>query len=110
MTIPSEQERKAVAQTTPRTLSVVEMNTIPEEEVNIEKDVEASKKSKEAKDETKGPGTKPEKTEQYNKYELTGSRETPEQKVNKEIKDINYHNKVVVIAVGDKVINNVGGI
>ena len=30
----------------------------------------------------------------------------PEQKVNKGIKDINYHNMAVVIAVGDKVINN----
>ena len=41
--IPSEQKRTAVAQTTPRTPSVVELDTVPEEEVNIEKDAEASK-------------------------------------------------------------------
>ena len=34
----------------------------------------------------------------------------PQQKVNKGIKDINYHNMVVVITVRDKVINKVGGI
>ena len=110
MTTPSEQERTAVAQTSPRTPSVVEPDTVPGEEINIEKDAEASEKSKEAEVQTKGSGTKLEKTEQYNKYELTGSGEMPEQKVNKGIKDINYHNMVVVIAVGDKVINNVGGI
>ena len=100
---------KSTSHDTPRTPSVVELDTVPEEEVNIEKDAEASKKSKETEDEAKGPGTKLEKTEQYNKYEHRGSRETPEQKVNERIKDINYHNMVVVIAVGDKVINNIGG-
>ena len=79
---------------------MVELDTVPKREIEIEKDAEASKKSKEADVETKGSGTKLERTEQYNKYKLTGSGETPEQKVNEGIKDINYHNMVVVIAVG----------
>ena len=110
VTTPSEQERMTVTQTTPRTPLVVEPDTIPKEEINRKKDAEASEKSKEAEAKTKESGTKPVKAEQYNKYELTGSGEMPEQKVNKGIKDINYHNMVVVIAVRDKVINNVGGI
>ena len=109
-TIMTEQERTAEAQATPRTPPVVELNTVPKEEINIEGDAQASKKTREAKVEMEGSGTKTEKTEQYNKYKLTGSRETPEHKVNEGIKDINYHNMVVVIAVGDKVINNVGGV
>ena len=100
----------AVTQTTPRTPLAVEPDTIPEEEINIEKDAETSEKSKKAEAKPKESGTKLVKAEQYNKYELTGGGEMPEQKVNKGIKDINYHNMVVVIAVGDKVINKVGGI
>ena len=107
---PTDQGRTAVAWTTPETPPVVELDIVPEEEVDKENDAEASKRPKEAEVEIKKSGTKPEKTEQYNKYELTGSRETPKQKVNEGIKDINYHNMVVVIAVGDKVINNIGGI
>ena len=55
-------------------------------------------------------GTEPEKVKQYNRYVLSGKGETPEQKVNEVVKDINYHNMVVVIAVGDRTINNVGSI
>ena len=98
---PLEQEITAVTQTTP---------TTPEEEIDIEKDAEISEKTKEAEAKAKESGTKPVTTEQYNKYELTGSGEMPEQKVNNGIKDINFYNMVVVIAVGDKVINKVGGI
>ena len=109
-TIVTEQERTAEAQATPRTPLVVELDTVPKEEIDIERDAQASKKTRDAEVETEVSGTKTEKTEQYNKYELTGSGETPEQKVNEGIKDINYHNMVVVIAVGDKVINNIGRI
>ena len=107
---PLEQEITAVTQTTPRTPLVVESDTTPEEEIDIEKDAEISEKTKEAEAKAKESGTKPVMTEQYNKYKLTGSGEMPEQKVNNGIKDINFHNLVVVIAVGDKVINKVGGI
>ena len=110
MTTPPKQERTAVTQTTPRTLLVIEPSTSPEEEIYIKKDAEASEKSREAGAKAKESGEKPIKTEQYNKYELTGDGNTPEQKVNKGIKNINYHNMVVVIAVRDKVINKVGGI
>ena len=48
--------------------------------------------------------------DQYSRYVLSGKGETPEQKVNEAVKDLNYHNMVVVIAVGDKTINNVGSI
>ena len=108
--ITSGQERTVVAQTTPRTPLVVEHDTAPKAEINTEKDAEASKRSREVEVNMEGSGMKPEKTEQYNKYELTGSRENPEQKVNKGIKDNNYHNMVVVITVGNKVIKNIGGI
>ena len=105
VTITSGQKRTAIALTTPRTPLVVELDTAPKAEIDIEKDAEASKRSREVEVNMERSGIKPEKAEQYNKYELTGSRETPEQKVNEGIKDINYHNMVVVIAVGDKVIN-----
>ena len=103
--ITSGQKRTAITQTTPRTPLVVELDTAPKAEIYTEKDAEASKRSREVEVNTEGSGMKPEKAEQYNKYELTGSGETPEQKVNEGIKDINYHNVVVVITVGDKVIN-----
>ena len=41
---------------------------------------------------------------------MTGKGDTPEQKVNKAVKDLKYHNMLVVIAVGDKTINNIGSI
>ena len=108
--ITSGQKRTAVAQTTPRTSLVVGLDTTAKVEIDTEKDAEVSKRSREVEVNMEGSVIKPEKTEQYNKYELTGSGETPEQKVNEGIKNINYHNMVVVIAVGDKVINNIGGV
>ena len=51
-----------------------------------------------------------EKTDLYNHYVLSGKGDTPEQKVNEAVKDLNYHNMLVVIVVGDKTINNVGSI
>ena len=86
---------------------VVEIDTNLEKEIDIEKDTETSKKAMKTTGEM---GAKPEKVKQYNKYILSGKGETPEQKVNKVVKDINYHNMVVVIAVGDRTINNVGSI
>ena len=41
---------------------------------------------------------------------MSGKGDTPEQKVNKAVKELNYHNMLVVIAVGDKTINNIGSI
>ena len=39
---------------------------------------------------------------------MTGKGDTPEQKVNKVMKELNFHNMLVVIAVRDKTINNIG--
>ena len=41
---------------------------------------------------------------------MTGKGDTPEQKVNEGVKELNYHNMLVVIAVRDKTINNIGSI
>ena len=41
---------------------------------------------------------------------MSGKGDTPEQKVNKAVKELNYHNMLVVIAEGDKTINNIGSI
>ena len=41
---------------------------------------------------------------------MTGKGDMPEQKVNEVVKELNYHNMLVVIAVGDKTINNIGSI
>ena len=41
---------------------------------------------------------------------MSGKGDTPEQKVNEVVKELNYHNMLAVIAVGDKTINNIGSI
>ena len=41
---------------------------------------------------------------------MSGKGDTPEQKVNEAVKELNYHNMLVVIVVGDKTINNIGSI
>ena len=41
---------------------------------------------------------------------MSGKGDTPEQKVNEAVKELNYHDMLVVIAVGDKTINNIGSI
>ena len=46
----------------------------------------------------------------YNCYVLSGKGDMLEQKVNEVVKDFNYHNMIVMIAVGDKTINNIGSI
>ena len=41
---------------------------------------------------------------------MSGKGDTPEQKVNEAVKKLKYHNILVVIAVGNKTINNIGSI
>ena len=41
---------------------------------------------------------------------MSGKGDTPEQKVNKAVKELNYHNMLVVIAGGYKTINNIRSI
>ena len=102
----SEQEREytrtAEPQVTPLTSRRAEV-----EEINLERDAEASGKTPEPVKEL-SPET--EKTNSYQHYVMTGKGDTPEQKVNEAVKELNYHNMLVVIAVGDKTINNIGSI
>ena len=103
----AEQERTTEVQVTPGMPPVVKIDTNLEEEIDIEKDAETSKRAMKTTGET---GAEPEKVKQYNRYVLSGKRETPKQKLNEVVKDINYHNMVVVIALGDRTINSVGSI
>ena len=50
------------------------------------------------------------KPDSYQHYVMTGKGDTPEEKVNEAVKELNYHNMLVVIAVRDKTINNIGSI
>ena len=77
------------------------------EEIDLEKDAEASRKTIEPE---KEPSPEVERTDSYQHYIMSGKGDTPEQKVNKVVKELNYHNMLVVIAVGDKTINNIGSI
>ena len=76
-------------------------------EVDFEKDAATSKKTSEP---TEEQGPEAEMTDLYNRYVSLGKGDTLEQKVNEAVKDLNYHNMLVVIAVGDKTINNIGSI
>ena len=78
-TTSTEQERITETPATPKTLPVVELDIIPKQEIDVEKDAQASRKTREDGVETEEPGTRPEKSEQYNRYELSGKGETPEQ-------------------------------
>ena len=102
----SEQEkestRKVEPQVTPSTSGRAEV-----EEIDLERDAEASGKTPEPVKEL-SPET--EKTDSYQQYVMTGKGDTPKQKVNEAVKELNYHNMLVVIAVGDKTINNIGSI
>ena len=73
----------------------------------MERDAEASGKTPELVKEL-SPET--ERTDSYQHYVMTGKGDTPKQKVNEAVKELNYHNMLVVIAVGDKTINNIGSI
>ena len=77
------------------------------EKADLEKDAEASGKTTEPE---KEPSPEAERTDSYQCYVMSGKGDTPEQKVNKVVKELNYHNMLVVIAVGDKIINNIGSI
>ena len=101
------QEGTTGVQVKPRVPPVVEIDTNLEEEIDIEKDTEMSNRATKTTSEI---GAEPEKVKQYNKYILSGKGETPKQKGNEAVKDINYHHMIVVIAVGDTTINNVGSI
>ena len=77
------------------------------EKVDLEKDAEASGKTTKPE---KEPSPEAERTDSNQRYVMSGKGDTPEQKVNKVVKELNYHNMLVVIAVGDKTINNIGSI
>ena len=102
----SEQERESTRtvepQVTPLTSRRAEV-----EEIDLERDAEASRKTPEPVKEL-SPET--EKTDSYQHYVMTGKGDTPEHKVNDAVKELNYHNMLVVIAVRDKKINNIGSI
>ena len=71
-------------------------------EIDLEKDAETSGK---APGSTEEPTPEAEKADSYQRYMMTGKGDTQEQKVNEVVKDLYYHNMVVVRAVGDKMIN-----
>ena len=102
----SEQERESTRtvepQVTPSTSGRAEV-----EEIDLERDAETSGKTPEP---VKEPSLETEKADSYQQYVMIGKGDTPEQKVNEAVKELNYHNMLVVIAVGDKAINNIGSI
>ena len=75
------------------------------EEIDLEKDAEASGKTIESE---KEPSPEAKRIDSYQHYIMTGKGDTPEQKVNEAVKELNYHNILVVMVVGDKTINNIG--
>ena len=102
----SEEERECTStvepQVTPSTSGRAEVG-----EIDLEMDAEASGKTPEP---VKELSRETEKTNSYQRYVMTGKGDTPEQKVNEAEKELNYHNMLVVITVGDKTINNIGSI
>ena len=66
------------------------------EEINLEKDADASRKTIEPE---KEPSPEAERTDSYQCYIMSGKGDTPEQKVNEAVKELNYHNMLVVIVV-----------
>ena len=77
------------------------------EEIDLERDAEASGKTPKP---VKEPSPETERTDSYQHYVMSGKVDTPENKVNEAVKELNYHNMLVVIAVGGKTINNIGSI
>ena len=98
-------------QEAPQVLKPQATPTTPEraqsEEIDLEKDAEASGKTIESE---KEPSPEAERIDSYQCYIMTGKGDTPEQKVNEAVKELNYHNILVVMAVGDKTINNIRSI
>ena len=102
----SEQERESTRTVEPQvTPSASRRAEI--EEIDLERDAEASRKTPEP---VKEPSPETEKTNSYQRYVMKGKGDTPEQKVNEAVKELNYHNMLVAIAVGDKTIDNIGSI
>ena len=97
-----EAPRVPEAQVTPMTPERAEAK-----EIDLQRDAEVSGKTLQPVKEL-SPET--ERTNSYQHYVMSGKGDTPEQKVNKAVKELNYHNMLVVIAVGDKTINNIGSI
>ena len=77
------------------------------EKVDLEKDAEASGKTTELEKEL---SPEAERTNSYQHYVMSGKGDTPQQKVKEVVKELNYHYMLVVIAVGDKTINNIRSI
>ena len=94
----SEPERVTATSTEPRVTPQVPVD-VDAGEVDLEKDAKTSKKTSEP---TEQQGPVAGKTGPYNRYVLSGKGDTPEQKVNEAVKDLNYHNMLVVIAVGTR--------
>ena len=99
-------EETTVVQVLPRVSPATEVNA-DQVGVDINKDAEVPQWDTEMTEEL---GTESKKADQYGRYVLSAKGGTPEQKVSEAVKDLNYHNMVVVIAVIDKMINNVGNI
>ena len=77
------------------------------EEIDLERNAEASGKTPKP---VKEPSPETERTDSCQHYIMSGKGDTPERKVNKAVKELNYHNILVVIAVGDKTVSNIGSI
>ena len=102
----SEQERESTRTVEPQVIPSTS-GRAEVEEIDFERDAEASGKTPEP---VKEPSPETERTNSYQHYVMTGKGDTPEKKVNEAVKDLNYHNMLVVIAVRDKTINNIGSI
>ena len=99
----SEPERATAIE--PRVTPPVPVN-VDAGEIDLERNAETSKKTSEP---TKEQDPEAEKTDPYSHYILSGKGDTPEQKVNEAVKDLNYH-MLVMIVVRNKTINNMGSI
>ena len=102
----SEQERESTRTVEPQVAPLTSRRA-EVEEIDLERDAEASGKTPES---VKELNPEKEQTNSYQRYVMTGKGDTPEQKVNEAVKELNYHNMLVVIVVRDKIINNIGSI
>ena len=104
--MPCVSELERVTATEPGVTPLVPVN-VDAGEIDLERDAETSKKVSEP---TKEQDPEAEKTDPYSRYVLSGKGDTLEKKVNEAVKDLNYHNMLIMIAVRDKTINNMGSI
>ena len=87
----SEQERESTRTVEPQvTLSTSGRAEV--EEIDLERDAEASGKTPEP---VKEPSPETDKTDSYQRYVMIGKGDTPEQKMNEAVKELNYHNMLV---------------